>query len=121
MTEPAVSGPGELSAEDKKLITLARATRVRAGAAEGAAIRDVDGRTYAAATVELPSLRLTALQVCLGMAVSSGVKGLEAAVLLTEADALAPGDAAALVELGGAGVVAHVGDPRGSIQTTSTL
>ena len=47
MTEPT----GELSAEDAKLVTLARATRARTGAAEGAAVRDQDGRTYAAATV----------------------------------------------------------------------
>ena len=41
----------ELSAEDAKLVTLARATRARARAAEGAAVRDLDGRTYAAASV----------------------------------------------------------------------
>ena len=52
-----------LSAEDAKLVTLARATRARVGAAEGAAVRDADGRTYAAATVDLPSLQLSALQV----------------------------------------------------------
>ena len=46
----------ELAAEDQKLVTLARATRARTGAAEGAAVRDPDGRTYAAATVDLPSL-----------------------------------------------------------------
>ena len=47
----------DLSAEDAKLVTLARATRARTGAAEGAAVRDLDGRTYAAATVALPSLQ----------------------------------------------------------------
>ena len=65
----------DLSAEDAKLVTLARATRARAGAAEGAAVRDADGRTYAAATVDLPSLRLSALGVCVGMAVASGARG----------------------------------------------
>ena len=60
------------SAEDAKLVTLARATRARTGAAEGAAVRDLDGRTYAAATVGLPSLQLSALQVCVAMAVASG-------------------------------------------------
>ncbi|MCW2775174.1 MAG: cytidine deaminase, partial [Nocardioides sp.] len=48
----------ELSPEDTKLVSLARATRARTGAAEGAAVRDADGRTYAAATVDLPSLRV---------------------------------------------------------------
>ncbi|MDX6360442.1 MAG: hypothetical protein QOH37_3496, partial [Nocardioidaceae bacterium] len=74
----------ELSAEDAKLVTLARATRARAGTAEGAAVRDADGRTYAAASVDLASLRLSAVGVCIGMAVSSGARGLEAAVVLTE-------------------------------------
>ena len=37
--------------EDAKLVTLARSARGRTGAAEGAAVRDTDGRTYLAATV----------------------------------------------------------------------
>jgi hypothetical protein len=69
--------------EDQKIITLARAARARAEAAEGAAVRDETGRTYAAATVELPSLRLSALQVAVAMAVSSGATDLEAAALVT--------------------------------------
>ena len=72
----------ELSAEDAKLVTLARATRARTGASEGAAVRDLDGRTYAAATVSLPSLKVSALGVCVAMAVSSGSRGLEAAVVM---------------------------------------
>ncbi len=115
MTEP---GSDELSAEDAKLVTLARATRARVGAAEGAAVRDADGRTYAAATVDLPSLSLSALQVCVAMAVASGSRGLEAAVVLTEAGALAAGDLAAVTELGGAGVVVRRGDPRGTLHET---
>jgi hypothetical protein len=103
----------ELSAEDAKLVTLARATRARVRAAEGAACRDSDGRTYAAATVDLPSLRLSAIQVCVAMAVASGSRGLEAAVVLTEAEAVAHEDLAVLVELGGSGVVVHRGDPAG--------
>ncbi len=74
----------ELSAEDAKLVTLARSARARSGAAQGAAVRDGDGRTYVAATVELPSLTLSALQVAVAMAVSSGAPGLEAAVVLGE-------------------------------------
>ncbi|WP_308206829.1 cytidine deaminase [Actinoallomurus rhizosphaericola] len=74
----------ELDPEDAKIITLARSTRARAGSAEGAAVRDETGRTYAAATVELPSLRLTALQVAVAMAVSSGAESLEAAAVVTE-------------------------------------
>ncbi len=110
----------DLSPEDAKLVTLARATRARVGAAEGAAVRDGDGRTYAAATVDLPSLQLTAIQVCIGMAVASGSRTLEAAVLLSEADEPTAPDLAALGDLGGSGVTVHVGDPRGSVRSTLT-
>ena len=70
--------------EDRKLVVLARATRTRANAAEGAAIRDLDGRTYAAATVNLESLQVSAVGAAIAMAVASGAKGLEAVVVLTE-------------------------------------
>jgi hypothetical protein len=103
----------DLSAEDAKLVTLARATRARVRAAEGAACRDSDGRTYAAATVDLPSLRLSALQVCVAMAVASGSRGLEAAVVLTDAAGVGTDDLAALTDFGGEGVVVHRGDPAG--------
>jgi hypothetical protein len=73
-----------LDPEDAKIVTLARSSRARTGAAEGAAVRDTDGRTYAAATVALPSLNLSALQVAVAMAVSSGAPGLEAAAVVTE-------------------------------------
>ena len=109
----------ELSTEDRKLVTLARATRSRTDAAEGAAVRDSDGRTYAAATVALSSLQVSALGVCVAMAVSSGSRGLEAAVVLGDADRVSPLDLDVLRDFGGAGVVVHVGDPRGSI-TSST-
>ena len=98
MSDAQTSGaqPAGLSAEDKKLVTLARATRARTGAAEGAAVRDSDGRTYAAATVDLPSLQVSALGVCVAMAVASGSGGLEAAVVLTGAETLAEADLAAI-------------------------
>jgi len=110
--------PADLSAEDRKLVTLARATRARVRAAEGAAVRDTDGRTYAAATVDLPSLQVSALQVCVAMAISSGSRGLEAAVVLTEADALTDGDLAAVRDFAGGAVVLHRGDPRGTVVET---
>jgi hypothetical protein len=71
-----------LDAEDQKLVTLARSARARTGAAEGAAVRDGDGRTYVASTVALTALQLSALQLAVAMAVSSGASGLEAAVVL---------------------------------------
>ena len=79
--------------EDTKLVVLARSGRARAGAAEGAAVRDTDGRTYAAATVDLPSLRLSALQAAVAAAVSSGVSSLEAAVVVTESSTVDGADA----------------------------
>ncbi len=99
--------PTALSAEDRKLVTLARATRARTGAAEGAAVRDLDGRTYAGATVALPSLQVSAVGVCLAMALSSGAKGLEAVVVMG-AETLAEVDAAAIREFAGDGVVVHL-------------
>jgi hypothetical protein len=74
----------DLEPEDAKLVTLARSARARTRAAQGAAVRDTDGRTYVATTVVLPSLQLSALQVAVAMAVSSGALGLEAAVVLGE-------------------------------------
>lgn len=113
-----VSGPTELSPEDRKLVTLARATRARTQAAEGAAVRDGDGRTYAAATVDLPSLRLSAAQVCVAMAVASGSTALEAAVVLGDATVLADLDRAVLRDLGGTEVVVHLGDPTGAVRSS---
>jgi hypothetical protein len=112
----------DLPAEDKKLVTLARATRARIQAAEGAAVRDTDGRTYAAATVSLPSLQLSAVQAVVAMAVASGSSGVDACVVLGEAADLADPDAAVLGDFGGGGgVTVHVGDARGAISGTHTV
>ena len=53
------------------------------------------------------------------MAVASGSRGLEAAVVLTEADEPSAADLAVLRDFAGAGVVVHRGDPRGTIQETT--
>lgn len=118
MSEHAV---GEtLPPEDAKLVTLARATRARARAAEGAAVRDLDGRTYAAASVRLEHLSLSALEVCVAMALSSGSAGLEAVVVLAEGDAgQVRVDARAAVDFAG-DVPLLVGDPTGRIHTRAT-
>jgi len=109
----------ELAAEDAKLVVLARATKARTGAEAGAALRDLDGRTYAAADVNLPSLTVSAIGICIAMAISSGAKGAEAVVLLGADMASAP-DLAALNEFAGPDVPVHVGDARGSITETAT-
>jgi hypothetical protein len=111
--------PDALGPEDRKLVTLARATRARTGAAQGAAVRDLDGRTYAAATVDLPSLRLGPAQACVAMAVASGARGLEAAVVLG-GDGPAEEDLAALRDLAGADLPVHHGDERGTLAGTRT-
>lgn len=100
-----------LTAEDRKLVTLARAARARTGAAEGAAVRDENGRTYAAATVDLPSLQLAALEVCVAMAIASGSHGLEAVVVLSDAAAVA--GLAVATEVAGPELVVHLGDVTG--------
>jgi hypothetical protein len=102
----------ELAAEDAKLVTLARSARARTGATQGAAVRDGDGRTYVAASVALKSLELSALQVAVAMAVSSGAPGLEAAVVLGEDPSDEPGEEA-VREVSAAAVVFHA-RPDGS-------
>lgn len=92
-----------LDPEDQKLLTLARSTRARNGVPEGAAVRDETGRTYVAGTVALDSLRLSALQTAVAMAVASGARSLEAAAVVTTAGAPADADLAAVRDLGGAG------------------
>ncbi|APA96939.1 cytidine deaminase [Nocardia seriolae] len=72
----------ELDAEDSKLAVLARGAMGRTGGTGGAAVRDTHGRTYAAGTVELSALRLTALQAAVAAAISSGAEGFEAAVVV---------------------------------------
>ena len=105
----------ELSAEDAKLVTLARTTRVRTGAAQGAAVRDQAGRTYAAASVALTALTLSAAQVAVAMAVSSGARTLEAAVILGEGPDRA--SLAALHELGPE-ITVHLADADGTVTAT---
>jgi hypothetical protein len=109
-----------LDPEDAKLLTLARAARARTGAAEGAALRDTDGRTYAAATVALPSLHVSAVGVAVAMAVSSGSKGLEAVAIVGNAGSFEDVDLAAVRDVGGDGVALIVADGRGTLQSRAT-
>ena len=107
----------ELPAEDAKLVTLARSARARTSGAQGAAVRDTDGRTYVAASVGLAALQLSALQVAVAMAVSSGALGLEAAVVLGD-DAGDPAGMAAVREVAPAAVIYGV-DPAGDVVSVS--
>jgi hypothetical protein len=116
-TVPAIAD--ELTAEDAKLVTLARSSRARVGALEGAAVRDQDGRTYAAASVRLPSLSVTALQLAVASAAAAGATRLEAAAVVTEASTLDGAGHAAVRDLGVDAPI-HVAAPDGSLLGTVT-
>ena len=74
----------DLDDDDAKLVTLARSAVPRSRSRrEGAAVRDDIGRTYVAAAVDCGPLALSALQLAVAMALSSGVTRLERAVLVT--------------------------------------
>ena len=103
----------DLDPEDAKLITLARGARARIGAVQGAAVRDEMGRTYAGATVALPSLQLTSIEVAVAQAVAAGASGLECAVILGDGEI----DHACVRDLGGAGVTILLCAADGSIQS----
>lgn len=112
--------PAELDPEDRKLVTLARSARARTGVPEGAAVRDETGRTYVAGSVTLESLRLTALQTAVAMAVASGAASLEAAAVVTSATAPADEDRAAVRDLGGPDTPVILAGPDGEVTATVT-
>lgn len=114
------STPRPTDPEDTKILTLARAARARTRARSGAAVRDVDGRTYAAASVALEHLDLSALALAVAMAVSSGARGLEAAAVCTEADCVDPADLDVVRDLAGPGVTVWLADASGSPRATTS-
>lgn len=105
----------DVDPENAKLVTLARSVRARNNADEGAAVRDLDGRTYNASTVDLPSLKLTALQAAIAAAVSSGAEGLEAAAVVTEASRVDGASMAAMRDLTPSGPVL-LATPAGEVR-----
>ncbi|NUR25819.1 MAG: cytidine deaminase [Catenulispora sp.] len=103
----------QLDPENAKLHTLAKAQRARNGAPEGAAVRDETGRTYVATTVDLPALKLSALQTAIAMAVVSGAKAIEAAVVVTEEKEFRREDLEAAADMkGGAQPRLFLADPK---------
>ncbi|MEV5610213.1 cytidine deaminase [Streptomyces sp. NPDC052225] len=113
MTESTDLGP-----EDRKIVTLARSARARNGVPEGAAVRDETGRTYVAGTVALDSLKLSALQTAVAMAVASGAQSLEAAAVVSAAESVAAADLAAVRDLGGAGTPVFLAAADGSLRAS---
>ncbi|KUO22356.1 cytidine deaminase [Streptomyces dysideae] len=113
-----MSDSSAIDPEDRKIVTLARSARARNGVPEGAAVRDETGRTYVAGTVDLDSLKLSALRTAVAMAVASGAKSLEAAAVVTEADAVSGEDLAAVRDLGGVGASVLVAGVDGVVRLT---
>jgi hypothetical protein len=115
-TPDSPTDAAQLDPEDAKIVTLARAARARSGRSEGAAVRDVDGRTYVASTVTLSSLELSALQVAVAMAVSSEAPDLEAAAIVGTRNELTARDRALLRELGGPDLPVLLAELDGSVR-----
>jgi cytidine deaminase len=120
-----MSGPEAATTdpEDAKILTLARVARQRAyaphtGVVEGAAVRDTDGRTYAAGTVENADPRLTtsAVRAALAAAVSSGARSFEAVALVTEHSVLCSDDVTVIAEFGSTSVL--IAGPDGVLVET---
>ncbi|MET9448277.1 cytidine deaminase [Streptomyces cinerochromogenes] len=107
-----------LDPEDRKIVTLARSARARNAVPEGAAVRDDTGRTYVAGSVDLASLKLSALRTAVAMAVASGATSLEAAAVVSEAESLPEEDLAAVADLGGAGTPVLLAAPDGTVRAT---
>ncbi len=114
MTEPP-SNP-----EDVKIIGLARSALARTGAAQAACLRDTDGRTYAGVRADLPHLQLSAVDVCVAMAVSSGAAGVEAIAIASASD-VSETDLDVLGDLPGTNVVVWTVDPQGAVRSRTTL
>lgn len=106
----------DLDPEDAKIVTLARSARARIGAVEGAAVRDIDGRTYTGCTVALPSLQLSALQVAVAAAVASGAEDLEAGAVVTDAAEVDGDSLAAVADLTGDAPV-FLADSSGTVSS----
>ena len=115
----------ELDPEDAKIVTLARGARLRAhaphtGIAEGAAVRDSDGRTYAGATVENrdPALTTSALRAAVAAAASSGARSFEDAEVV--GDALDSAADVAVLRQFGVGVPLLLAGEDGAVRHTVT-
>ena len=70
---------------------------------------------YAGSSVALDSLTLSAVEVAVAVAVSSGAKGLEAVALLTDTDRVSEHDLAVVRDFAGDGVAVLRGDARGHV------
>lgn len=83
-------------------------------------MRDTDGRTYAAASVDLPHLSVSALALAVAMAVSSGSRGLEAAALSTDSHALTSADLAVVRDVAPSSIDVLVVDRSGAVSSVQS-
>jgi hypothetical protein len=94
-----------------KLLTLARGARGRIDAAQGAAIRDSIGRTYAAPNIALPDFTVSALNLALANAIAGGSTGIDMAVVVQDDPVV---DITALRHVAGVGIPVHIYAPDGT-------
>lgn len=83
-------------------------------------MRDETGRTYVAGTVELESLKLSALRTAVAMAVASGAQSLEAAAVVSGAESASDEDRAAVRDLGGPETPVLLAGPDGQLRVAVT-
>ena len=108
----------DLSAEDVKLVALAKQARGRIQAKEGAAVRDDTGRSYSGATVNLASTPLTALQLAVAQAVASGARDIEAAVVVTPEESI---DTRPVLDAAASPTPVYVCSPSGEVVTSTIV
>ena len=108
----------DLGDEDLKLVALAKQARARIQAKEGAAVRDDTGRSYSGATVELPSVTFTALQLAVAQAVAAGARDIEAAVIVTNG---AKADAQPISDASSTPTPLHICSPKGDVVASTIV
>lgn len=108
----------EWTSEDDKLVTLARGARARVAAESGAALRDTTGRTYSGTNVNREPLEVTAIELVVAQAISSGSTGIEAVVVVADDVLVTTKDIDVVEAAGGVGVPVHVVDNTGTLLRT---
>jgi len=110
----------ELSADDQKLVTLARAARARIQALAGAAVRDETGRTYVGADVNLECLRISAAELAVAQAVAAGATSVAAIAIVGILNGDWQTQVQPVRELSGTGVTVVLAGRTGSVEMVAT-
>jgi cytidine deaminase len=108
----------EWTTEDDKLVTLARGARARVSAESGAALRDTTGRTYSGTNVNRGPLTITAIELIVAQAISSGSTGIEAVVVVADDVLVTSKDVDVVEAAGGVGIPVHIVDNTGILLRT---